>query len=303
MPSFVTWVNEWFNQPGTSQTPTQDRIPCYVAAALRIGDFVNSHPSKRELHDLHDLLTYLLLGWNPITAWPKPSEYTDPGAEQSSLDHWKEAREAIKTLMDFDQKKNDSCIYPILTCLTRACIARGSEDTCLFLGERITMLMLTLWLLDRSTSVPLHDLGVVRGCLDLHYTAAMHTSKTVDEEYAKANSDIMYCTWMNKQIERLIELHLPTEMLKFEVAYIGWFASLVRANKIMKFLARTEDWKTEVATRLELEVQVLREILSKSRMNCNEDQIRDGSSLHRSARLFRMFKLKPPPVKIKPVID
>lgn len=300
MPSFVTWVSDWFDQPGTSQTPTQDRIPCYVAAVLRIGEIVNSQKvlpvPTREMHELHDILTYLLLGWNPITAWPKDSEYPDPGAEQTTIPHWKEAQTAIKKLMDFDNKGYSSCIYPILTCLSAACDARGSVGTNFFLGERITMLMLTLWLFDKRTSIPVTDLGLVRSCLDLHYTAKKFSLKTVDEEYVKTNSDIRYCTWMKKQIDRLIELNLPSETLMTELAYIGWFVSLVRSSKIIPFIARTENWKVEVATRLELEVSALRDVLSNARMNCNGDQIRDGSSLRRSARLFRMFQKNPPPV-------
>ena len=96
----VTWVKEWFDDPGNINTPSKDRIAVHQATVLLIRGILRGDCSSKIERRVHEYLTYLLLGWNPITAWPKQSEFEDPGTEQ--MDEWQSCSDAFKNLLDFD---------------------------------------------------------------------------------------------------------------------------------------------------------------------------------------------------------
>ena len=296
--SLVTWVNEWFYHPGTPQTPQNDRMSCYEATVVLIGGFIHGSTSFGVQRNIHDLLTYLLLGWNPITSWPKESEFDKPDI---SFEVFDVIRDLQKRLLDFQNKNSGGCTFPLLDCLDRVCHQYGSTSVHLYTGERLTMLMLSLWLLKRNTELPKYDLGLVRNLLDLSYRSESVGMFDVDIEYARSNHDLHYCDWIRRLIDRLLRINVPTKELINSVAYAGWYMSLVRASRMLKTQSRSVQWKEEIENLLNGEIEMLKSVLYHADLKCSEDQIQDGSSLRNSARLFRLFKKKPPPVKLLPV--
>lgn len=286
----VTWVKDWFDDPGNINTPSKDRIAVHQAVVLLIRGLLRGDYSSKLERRVHEYLTYLLLGWNPITAWPKQSEFEDPGTEQ--MDEWQSCSDAFKNLLDFDNCKPTS-IYPLLICLSRWCERFGNTSSSLFVGERVTMMILALWLADRKCNgyrCLANDLGSVRACLDLYHRHKGIAVGTVDHEYASTNHELHYCLWIKKQMDRLLRLDIPSETFRSTMSYLGWFASLVIMVRTTKAASRCQSWIFDTGGALETEVIGLKETLDASALNCNPDQVRDGT------RLFRIFSKNPPPV-------
>lgn len=299
--SFVTWVNSWFYRPGTLETPENDRVNCFAAAVVLIGEFVSAIPVRRVQRNLHDLLTYLLLGWNPITAWPKESEFTGEPLPEEDREKWKVTLESMKRHLNFQNPNRSPCIYPLLTYLTSSCAQHGSSAAQLYIGERLTMCFLALWLFKRSFELPRYDLGLIRAYLDLYYRSVNSASDEIEIEYARTNHHLRYCDWFNKQVDRWLRLNVEQSNFINNLAYTGWFISLVRAERMFRRAVRCSEWHDEVKGLLTDQVKQMEAALQSADLRVVEDQIREGSSLQRSARLFRLFKIKPPPVKILPV--
>ena len=291
----TSWVEGWFYDPGCINTPEKKRRMCFCAAVELIRVFVRQQPDRDIRRTTHEILTYLLLGWNPITAWPDPSDYDEPGNE--TIDNWYDIQDNLKGLLNFVDSDRRVNLYTLVANLEKVCDEFGSRSTSLFIGERVTLLTLALWLLDINTSTP-KDVCVIRACLDLYYKHKSTAPGLIDHEYASTNHEIKYCSWIKDQITRLLKLNVPSDEFKRYVSYLGWFASLVRANRIVAAVPRCDAWKSELAVMLESEVNLMLETLQDRPLKF-EDETREGSSLGIAARLFRLFRLRPPPVKIK----
>lgn len=292
------WANSWFNEPGGELTPKVDRMLLFVATVALLGERSND---ARDERDVHDHLEYLLLGCNPITNWTKESEYE---LDQDSA-FYKEChlglREPLKKLLDYTNPDSGSAMYSLLIQTLKACEQYGSQNVSLVIGERVTMLMLAFFLLDRRIERPTKDIGLIQSCLDLWYSSEKQAiDESRDYEYASMRHDLRYANWLVMNVERLFKMHVETSELKASLAYIGWFASLVRAYRVARvFTSSNESWGNELLEVASNEIVALRSVRYRSELKHHEDQIRDGSSLHAAVRLFRMFKVKPPPVKIR----
>ena len=291
----TSWVESWFYNPGCIDAPDRKRKWCLCAAVELIRDSMYYPQSKSDRRITHEILTYLLLGWNPITTWPDPSEYDEP--DESLIDNWDDAQESLKGLLNFEDEYTKTNLYTLVTCLLRTCETVGSRTSDLFTGERMTVMMLALWLLDRDTSNS-KDVFVIRTCLDLYYRHKATAPGLVDHEYASTSSELKYCSWIKDQIDRMLKMNIPSDEFKRNVAYLGWFASLVRANRIVASCNRCDAWKSELAVALEKEVELMLDTL-RNRPLKFVDEVRDGSTLTFRARLFKLFRLRPQPVKIK----
>jgi len=300
----IDCTNRWFYSPGCLITPQSDRLEIFRATVSLI-DSKRGECSQSK--NLHDYLTYLLLGWNPITLWPKESEFTTPDNEEAMVG-WERCRESMKDLLDFDAECPNA--WPLLTCLETCCNTFGNKSASLFVGERITMMILALSLMDRklALNIPKDDLGTIRACMDLYYKSAKvplenrpAAQDSALAEYASTKNPMMYCDWIRNQIDRLLRLNVPTDRFKLTIAYLGWFASLVRSHRTLRACSKCKDWLDETTVILEREVEIMSNVLWKSANNCHDDKVNDSSDLGKLAKLFRVFRIKPPPVKIRPV--
>lgn len=291
--SLWQWVNEWFYAPGV-QTPQNDRWYCFIAAVNRINGFMTGeHVSRDDRKLVFDLLTYLLLGWNPITAWPKASDYPAPDNPQTDKDNLISpiVKNTLRRLMNFEiDQPNKGGAYQLLDYYVGMCERHGRKSTELFIGEHITMLTLALWLLDMRTNIPANNLGVIRACLDLHYRSRMFSVTTPDTEYASTKSDMNYTGWVTVQINKLLERKVPADELLSTTAYIGWFASLIKAHRMISVHSRVPEWKQHTEDILTEHVSKMKQCLHDADMKFEEVQNRDESDLRCKAKLFRLFR-------------
>ena len=299
----VSWVKYWFNDPGCIDTPDKQRKWIYVATTVLIGRVIKHNSTRDDLRTIHEFLTYLLLGWNPITAWPDPSDYDEPDQD----DDWNKLKEcgydrAVESMRGFLNFEADSCrttnLYGLVATMSKVGKEIGSRATVPFVGEHVTMLMLAHWLLDRSTEIP-SDISLIRACMDLSYSEKRIAPVNSVHEYASTNNDVRYSAWFCNQIDRLLKLNVPSDEFRRSLAYLSWFSALVRSKRILFVLNRDERWKEEVDELYNEQVNMMRGTLDNIQLKCDEDKVRDGSSLNASSKLFKLFRIKPPPVKIK----
>lgn len=291
----TTWVNSWFYHPGVNTTPPVNRRYCFAAAVDLMGSYIYGNDDRKVKRTLHDLFTYLFLGWNPITKWPNESDYQKPEKELLDIT---QVQEAIKKLMDFERPTTCSSLYPLLTYLTTACKKYNADSEEFYIGERITMIMTSLWLLKKETLCPIHDLGLIRGLLDLYYRSDAIAVEDESVEYARTAHQLRYYSWFNTQVERLIRMRVSTEELVSDLAYIGWYVALIRANRMLKAsTCLSNDYRKPLEARLDGEVKIMMATLDSAALKCSEDQVRDGSSLRSSARLLKLLKFVKPKVK------
>ena len=300
MSSLESFVDYWFDEPGEVSTPEQDRIYVYASCIMMLSRLRRSSLSGRELKKIHNFFTYLLLGWNPITAWPKHSEFPETESKNEVMPCWDKCKETMKELLDFDSPVRN--VYPILVYLENCCNKFGNESLSLFTGERITMTTLAMTLFDRSfkMKIPADDLSIIRACLDLYYRSkGTACTESMQVEYARANHSLGYCKWLSNQVNRLLQLNVSRERLLETLTYCGWFISLIKTSRILKTSARNTEWVDEVTSVLAAEATELRNILDESPNNCNGEQPGVDSDVSKSSRLFSVFRIKPPPVKIR----
>lgn len=295
MSALTTWVNSWFYHPGVDTTPSVNRRYCFAAAVDLMGSYIYGNEDRKVKRNLHDLFTYLFLGWNPITKWPNESDYPKPEKELLDIS---QVQDAIKKLLDFERPTSLSCLYPLLTYLTTACKKYNADTEEFYIGERVSMIMTSLWLLKKETLCPVQDLGLVRGLLDLYYRSDAIAVEDASVEYARTAHHLRYYSWFNTQVDRLIRMRVSTEELINDLAYIGWYVALIRANRMLKApTSLSSDYRKSLEARLDGEVKIMMATLDNAALKCSEDQVRDGPSLRSSARLLKLLKFVKPKVK------
>ena len=287
--TFRDWVHEWFYSPGVLRTPEKDRLYCFELATVLIHRFICKESTREDRRFLFDLLTYVLLGWNPVTAWPNASIFDPPEGLVVN-----DTKFDVKELLDFESSTvNRTRAYSFITDVLRNCSACNNQSVNLFTGEKISSSILALWLLSKTTATPTTDVMLIRACLDLFYTSDSVEPKTLDVEYASSKTDPNYNDWIVTQINRLLGRSIPNEELFASIAYIGWFASLVRVNRMMQLPSRSQKWHSEASAILIAEVQKLKATLLGSAMQSESEQIRDGSCLWCAAGLFKLLRTHP----------
>jgi len=291
--SLLDWVYEWFHRPSSIDTPQKDRIYVFHAVTLLIGKSIIYHTiSRDDLKTVHEYLTYLLLGWHPITEWPKASTY-DQGDE---VDRWEMCKNSMRNLLDFSRSTVN--YFPLLTVLDAAS-HRTTTPSGFVYGEQVTSMILALWLLKKTNLSIDGDLSAIRACQDLYHRSKRIAAKNVDHEYAGIGDDLRYESWIVYQMNRLLKLNVGTEEFLSTLAYLGWFASFIKAYRSLKLCSRSEKWIDEMSTVLSGVVEHHQHVLRDSELNCNMRSRQEGSDLTGTSRLFSIFRINPPPVKEK----
>ena len=297
----VNWVRSWFYEPGCDVTPDKPRMRVYFATVALIWKFISQTGNKKDLKTIHDFLTYLLLGCNPVTGWKKDSDYSivdpPPPPQYLSEELWNGSIDSFKTLLNFETIEPASNPYNIITCLSKLKAVIGNKKIGHYVGERVTMLTLSLWLLDKTTVIPT-DIPLVRSCLDLAYRERQLKVDGLDHEYASSGHDLMYTFWINDQISRFIRLNVPSAVLLKQSAFIGWFCSLIRAHRTLQLDTIVDDkCKAEVSSIYNQVVDSLKTTLDASPMNIVREESENKSDLGATNWLFKIFRKYPPPKK------
>ena len=299
--ALVNWVKSWFYEPGCDETPDKPRMRVFFATVVLIWRFISQEGNKRDLKTIHDFLTYLLLGCNPVTGWNKDSDYSigepPPPPQYLSEELWSSSIDSFKTLLDFESNELVSNPYNTITCLAKLNAVIGNKKAGCYVGERVTMLTLSLWLLDKTTVIPT-DVPLVRSCLDLAYREKRLKVDGIDHEYTSTGHNLLYTFWVNDQINRLIRLNVSTPVLLKQIAFMGWYCSLIRAHRALQLDTIIDDpCKVEVASIYKHIVDTMKATLDSSPMKVAKDKSENSSDLGATTWLFRIFRINPPPKK------
>lgn len=222
----------WFYNPIELSEPYNVRELLFAAVVCHLGYQSCGYPVNAKR--VHDYLTLLLRGWNPITAW------TLPRAERQTDEHYNDplfedcVQPLFKVLLDFDRSSSMSDRYRYLAYFSRLCEDLGKDTSDSATCERFTLTSLAMWLLTRRLpEAECLDAISLRACMDLHYRDLTYATTTIGQEYL-FYTDLAKASWLHKQVERLMRSSEPTSLVVDQIVYLAWFLSLVRARRMFE---------------------------------------------------------------------
>lgn len=214
---------DWVRDPSLAPDGYKDST-VFVSAVTAIFE-KDPDPAK-----VRDLLTYLLLRRNPMTSDPLPLEHLceDPTT----------VPDTVVILRDSARINLERYLYPkqklgrpyaqlqLIQLYVKSLNLKWSS------GEEFALLVLSL-----CTLAPIRttrDIFSVHACLKLYFDQVHNKPKIRECEFVE---DIpRYTSWIYNEIDRLCELNYTNEERESELAYLGAFASLVRASRMMGHL-------------------------------------------------------------------
>ena len=179
---------------------------------------------------VRDLLTYLLLRRQPLTQ-----------EKIEKLDHDclkpETTPERIEILRTATQREIELCLYPgdrpgkPYSVLQLIQIYTSSLRQEWASGEELTLLILALSCFSATTGTT--DLATVYACLELYFKSrSVSVNPVVELEFIE--DKLRYVAGVLNQVNRLFELDYSVQTRLRETAYIGAFASLVRASRMVE---------------------------------------------------------------------
>lgn len=223
----VQRVDGWFVDPHEYPISQENiRAWIYMATIEQLGLGLRGRSDWKRIHNF---LTYLLLGWNPVTARVDAHISTVSGSEGL----WSSEFVAlIKQLLNFERPVTTSDRYTLLQYFSRFADQLARTGTTQIREEEFTLTTLMLWLTTKRTEAchP-QDIVAVRACIDLYQRGRSSSVSTMDVEYT-LNHQLGYSIWLQKQLHRLLVLNKGLEELCDELSYLAWFAGLVRVNRM-----------------------------------------------------------------------
>lgn len=223
----------WFFDPLAGTPPAHSREHVFLATVYHMDRIGHCD----HLRMVHDYLTFLLRGWNPITAWVNYSAY-------DSRDNLRDplfddlVQSLFGRLLDFEKEHGSGFRYDFLSNLARMCVASLHPEHDEFIGEKLTLTVLSAWaILKKVPDVSVLDYVSMRACLDLYYRSELRNAiDDVNSEYLQGRG-LNYGGWLLEQLDRLARSDLPTDKVVEIVIYLAWFSSLVRAGRMSKPVA------------------------------------------------------------------
>lgn len=223
----VQRVDGWFTDPHEYPISQEHiRAWIYMAAIEQLGLGLRCRSDWKRIHNF---LTYLLLGWNPVTARVDAHISTVSGSEGL----WSpEFVALIKQLLNFERPVTTADRYTLLQYFSRFADRLARTGTTQTREEEFTLTTLMLWLTTkRVEACHPQDIVAVRACMDLYQRGRSSTVSAMDVEYTR-NHPLCYSIWLQKQLRRLLVLDKGLEELCNELSYLAWFAGLVRVSRM-----------------------------------------------------------------------
>lgn len=219
-------VDKWFSDPHEYPL-TQESIRewVFMAAVEQLGVGLRC---REDWKRIHNFLTYLLLGWNPVTARIDAHIAVSDGERLWSP----EFVVLIKQLLNFEKPVSISNRYSLMRYFTQFASQLTKVETTITRAEEFTLTIMMLWLTTRRVEIDIpQDIVAVRACLDLYQRGRGTGVSTMDVEYTR-NQPMFYSAWIQQQLQRLLVMDNGLEELCNEISYMAWFACLVRVNRM-----------------------------------------------------------------------
>lgn len=279
----VNWVNSWFLYQGEDPYPARDRMWVYVALVDLIAC---GSTSRSDMLTVHRYFTYLLRGWNPVTAMVRRSTYSKPESIEDNISFTDDYDKIVKRLLDFKNKPGTSECFRLYGICARNTRLMGSLQHTEYEEEHQLMLILSLWLLNRKMHPqPPYDSTTVRECLSLYYrNRGADLSSSLDVEYV-GNAGVS-ASWLNTHIERLMVSSLSLQEVVDIVSYMTWFSSLIRSERITRASEELPvELKKEIPAIIEKQVTSMHNFLDSRPMEapeplCPKNRLLDVFGIH-----------------------
>ena len=215
---------DWVRNPDRTPTGFKDSS-VFVSAVTAI--FEQARTKKRiNGSTVRDLLTYLLLRRNPTTGEDVILDHVQPGSEGEVPEGISLLKASVTRSLERYLNHEPSQPYSVLMLLQRM-IHNQRQNWAN--PEEFTLLILSMWLFSRQ--VESRDISTQRSCLKLHFDCMAYPCRSSEREFM--NSDCRYDSWIYNSIDDLcFKCENRISMLR-ELSYVGSFASLIRASRMV----------------------------------------------------------------------
>lgn len=213
---------EWVRQPNLAPSGYKDS-QIFVSLVTEL--FESRRPISKLSSTARDLFTYLLLRRHPITNQDLPLEHVYYNVQVP--DRVQLLRDSVKTMSE-RYLNNDPKAHPYsLMQLIAEVVVQPTAQWVNW--EECTLLLLSLYIVSDPTATT--DISTVHSCLQLYYKSQQ--MKPVDPEVEFTNDMLLYMFCVGSAIDRMCFLEYSTKDILREIAYLGAFASLVRACRMV----------------------------------------------------------------------
>lgn len=277
MSSLVKWVEKEFLSPNSADTPSNDRMWMFAAVVDLITRGVRSHADYRIVHQI---FTYLLRGWNPVTMSIKPSCYGKTAGDYFTDEY----KALVKELMDFESVPRKGVGYALLINYVKNSV-KGVYTQSEFEEEQKTLMLVALWLIKRPKTIVMpKNIILVRACMDL-YCRHLHTPNRGEYEYIA--SGLGYMGWMTKWIDNILSSDLPFDQAVDAIIYLAMFACLIRAYRFALPVGTNDEYALGLLKTLQSKVAELKEYIDKYPLVASETKLAKGRQFNYFGRSFK----------------
>lgn len=263
MTDSMKWVNSWFTNPASEQ-PVNARPIVYVAAVEQLFAGVKK---REEVLSVHDAFTFLLRGWNPVTAEENPSVVAKPSETdlQNSLFD-EQFNDVTKRLMNFEVDPASSLRYAYLAQVGIKLRGSGVDLTSTdYIEEQKTLMLLGVWMLTRQPALKLpRNIELIRACLRLFGNSEHASNLGADREYITGSNGSRAYQWFLDGAHVAFTTDETSSEAFRDIVYLAQFASLVRAVRVSRNL---RIHATRIEDALADEVAKLRELRERHVMS------------------------------------
>lgn len=215
-------TRDWVRNPNLAPTGFKDSA-VFVSVVTAIFEQARAGRDHSDL--VRDLLTYLLLRRNPATDVSIILDHIQPGMDGNVPTDIELLKDATKRSLERYVNHEPSQPYSVVMLLQKMILNPAQNWAN---PEEFTLLCLSMWLFTRTISTV--DIGTQRSCLRLYFDSLAYRTDNREREFI--NSPVRIASWIWREIERLFFDHKDTSKLIGELAYVGSFASLLRASRM-----------------------------------------------------------------------
>lgn len=215
---------DWVRNPSLEPSGFKDSL-IFVSAVQAI--FEQARTKERtNTSTVRDLLTYLLLRRNPATGVEIILDHVKPGSEGEVPEDVAMLKASAYRSLERYIEETKSQPYSVVMLLQRM-IHNPRQNWAR--PEEFTLLVLSMWLFAKKEVTD--NISTQRSCLRLYYDCLAYSKRSSESEFI--DSRCRYDSWLVNEFERIAFEYENRISFEKELSYIGAFASLIRASRMV----------------------------------------------------------------------
>jgi len=216
---------DWVRSPDLEPNGFKDSL-VFVSAVTAIFEQARTK-TRTNSSTVRDLLTYLLLRRNPATGAQVILDHIKPGSEGIVPDEISMLKASAYRSIEKYIEGASSQPYSVVMLLQRMiCNPRQNWAK----PEEFTLLVLSMWLFAKQEVTS--DISTQRSCLRLYYDCLAYAKRSSEQEFIDGR--FRYDSWLVNEFERLAFSCENRISFEKELSYVGAFASLIRASRMVE---------------------------------------------------------------------